>query len=445
VSEANDDRRKGGEAPLRAVRWLILVVPSAMYFVSYFHRVAPAVVAGDLMRAFAITAASLGTLSAVYPYVFVVMALVAGSLAETLGPRFTLALGGLAMGAGTIVMGLAPVFGVAVAGRLLVGLGASVVLISFLSLAAEWFQPHEFATVSGLAQTVGNVGGLAAAAPLAGLVEAIGWRGSFVVVGAATLVVGAAAVAFVRDRPEAMGLPPVNPPRPRRALTLREVVRGVPEIARNPRTWPPLVAGPCIFSTFIVVQGLWGVPYLTQVYGLTRVEAAKTTSLLAVGIIVGAPLAGFVSDRWLGRRRRPFVLFCAVYAACWIPLAVPAWRLPLTLIAPFFFVMGVASCGLVLLWSCVREVNDPGRVGIVVGFCNVPIFLALALMQWLSGVALDARWQGALVGGVRVYPAAAYEGAFGICLAAALVGLAASLAITETRCRNVWAGPSLRA
>ena len=157
----------------RRVRWLILVVPSAIYFFSYFHRVAPAVVAGDLMRAFAITAASLGTLSAVYPYVFVAMALVAGSLAETLGPRLTLALGGFAMGLGTILMGLAPVFGVAVAGRLVVGLGASVVLISFLSLAAEWFRPDEFATVSGLAQTVGNVGGLAAAAPLALLVEAM--------------------------------------------------------------------------------------------------------------------------------------------------------------------------------------------------------------------------------------------------------------------------------
>ena len=57
------------------MRWLILLVPSAIYFVSYFHRIAPAVVAADLMRAFSITAASLGSLAAIYPYVFVVMAL----------------------------------------------------------------------------------------------------------------------------------------------------------------------------------------------------------------------------------------------------------------------------------------------------------------------------------------------------------------------------------
>ncbi|HSF03232.1 MAG TPA: MFS transporter, partial [Solirubrobacterales bacterium] len=174
----------------RRARWLMLAVPAAIYFVSYFHRVAPAVVAADLMRAFAVTAADLGTLAAIYPYVFVVMALVAGTLVDTLGSRLTLVLGGTAMGAGAVVFGLAPVFAVAVTGRLAVGLGASVVLIAFLALAAEWFRPDEFATVSGLSQTVGNLGGLVAASPLALLVEAIGWRRSFVLIGVVTCFLG---------------------------------------------------------------------------------------------------------------------------------------------------------------------------------------------------------------------------------------------------------------
>src|SRR5438309_568513 len=80
--------------------WPVLVIPSAIYFVSHFHRIALGVVAQDLMRAFTITAATLGALAAIYPYVFVAMALVAGSLADTLGPRRTLGAGALAMGLG---------------------------------------------------------------------------------------------------------------------------------------------------------------------------------------------------------------------------------------------------------------------------------------------------------------------------------------------------------
>jgi len=65
------------------VRWLVIIPPAAIYFFSYFHRIAPAVVAEDLMRAFAIPAATLGNLAAIYPYVFAIMALPAGSLVST--------------------------------------------------------------------------------------------------------------------------------------------------------------------------------------------------------------------------------------------------------------------------------------------------------------------------------------------------------------------------
>ena len=85
---------------LRRARIVMLAVPATLYFVSNFHRVAPAVVAADLMRAFAIGATSLGNLAAVYPYVFAAMALVAGGLADTLGPRSTMTLGGATMGVG---------------------------------------------------------------------------------------------------------------------------------------------------------------------------------------------------------------------------------------------------------------------------------------------------------------------------------------------------------
>jgi hypothetical protein len=136
----------------------------------------------------------------------------------------------------------------------------------------------------------------------------------------------------------------------------------------------------------------------------------------------------------------PFVVSALLYAACWLPLVLPAWRPPVALLAPFFFLMGLASCGLVLVWSCVREVNDPSRVGIVVGFCNMPIFLLIALLQGLTGVILDAGWSGGVAEGMRLYPVPAWTAAFGACLAIAGAAVLAAALITETRCRNVWAG-----
>lgn len=425
---------------IHTARWVMVVVPATLYFFSYFHRVAPAVVAADLMQTFAITAAALGNLAAIYPYVFAVMALVAGSLADTLGPRWTIALGGATMGLGAALFGLAPTFAVAFAGRLLVGLGASVMLIAWLRLAAEWFRPDEFATISGLTQTVGNAGALVAAAPLAVVVEAVGWRATFGMIGGVTLLLAAVAAAFVRDTPPAMGLPPINPARSGRpAATLAQVLGSVPAVVANPRTWPPVLAAGGIYIGLITLMGLWGVPFLTQVYGLARVDAAGLISLLPVGFGLGAPLVGWLSDRWLGRRRLPMLVCAALYATAWLPLVAPAdFRLPVALLAAFFFMMGLAAAGLVLVWSCVCEVNDPERVGIAVGFCNVPIFLGIALFQWLTGMILDAWWTGLTVAGARLYPAAAYRAVFAVCLALAVGAVIAAALVTETRCRNVW-------
>jgi hypothetical protein len=111
------------------------------------------------------------------------------------------------------------------------------------------------------------------------------------------------------------------------------------------------------------------------------------------------------------------------------------------MLPPLLFLMGLASAGLVLVWACVREVNDPARVGIAMGFCNMPIFLAFALLQWLLGVVLDARWEGLAVDGVRLYAPSAYEAAFTLCLAVAAGGAVAAAFVTETRCRSVFAQP----
>jgi len=422
----------------RRARWWILAIPALLYFVSYFHRIAPVVVASDLMRAFSVSAATLGSLSAVYPYCFAAMALPGGSLADTLGPRRTLALGGLAMSAGAVLFGLAESFGVALAGRLFVGLGASVILIAALRLAADWFRTDEFATVSGGSQAVGSIGALMGTTPFALLVEQMGWRLSFVTIGALTAALAAGCLVVVRDRPESLGLPPVNPGRPGPAPGLREVLAGIPAVVGNPKSWAAVLVSTGVYGAFVSFFGLWGVPFLTQVYGLSRVSASSVIAAGAAGLLVSAPLVGWLSDRVLGRRRPLLIAGTSLFAAGWAVLAVPAERLPVGAIWPLCFLLGAGTAVVVLVFACVREVNDPRYVGIALGFHNLPVFLAFALMQWLTGVILDAHWEGAVEAGTRIYPLGAYRAAFALCLAVSLGALVSACLVTETRCRNIW-------
>jgi sugar phosphate permease len=67
-------------------RWLALGIVALAYVLSFFQRFAPAGIANDdLAAAFDTSAASLGVLAATYFYVYTVMQVPTGMLADTSG------------------------------------------------------------------------------------------------------------------------------------------------------------------------------------------------------------------------------------------------------------------------------------------------------------------------------------------------------------------------
>src|SRR5512147_884077 len=119
---------------LAKTRRIIFGIALAGYILSFFHRTAPAAIAGELTRTFAINGAVLGMIAATYFYVYTLLQIPVGVLADTMGPRRLLAGGLLVAGLGSLAFALAPSWPVAAAGRTLVGIGVSVAFIAILKL-----------------------------------------------------------------------------------------------------------------------------------------------------------------------------------------------------------------------------------------------------------------------------------------------------------------------
>ena len=165
---------------LAGARRVVFGLALASFVLSFFHRTAPAAIAGELTRAFSISSTVLGTLAATYFYVYTVLQIPVGVLADTLGPRRILATGSAIAAAGSLLFALAPVWEVAAVGRTLVGIGVSVAFIAVLKLSAVWFPPGQFATLAGVTMFAGNLGAVIAGAPLAWVVTQTSWRTVFV-------------------------------------------------------------------------------------------------------------------------------------------------------------------------------------------------------------------------------------------------------------------------
>ena len=280
---------------LERARRLVFGLALASFVLSFFHRTAPAAIAGELTRAFDISSTVLGTLAATYFYVYTVLQVPVGVMADTLGPRRILATGSAIAAAGSLLFALAPVWQVAAAGRTLVGIGVSVAFISVLKLSAVWFPPQRFATLAGVTMFAGNLGAVVAGAPLAWVVTQTSWRVVFAALAVLSGLIAIASWLRVRDRPEDLGFAPVNPSHAHvAAVPWRTALAGV---LANPATWPPFVVNFGVGGSFLAFAGLWAVPYLQQVHGMTRVSAAQHTSLLLLGVAFGSMLVGAISDR----------------------------------------------------------------------------------------------------------------------------------------------------
>jgi sugar phosphate permease len=370
---------------LAGARRVVFGLALASFVLSFFHRTAPAAIAGELTRAFSISSTVLGTLAATYFYVYTLLQIPVGVLADTLGPRRILATGSAIAAAGSLLFALAPVWEIAAVGRTLVGIGVSVAFIAVLKLSAVWFPPGKFATLAGVTMFAGNLGAVIAGAPLAWVVTQASWRTVFVALAILSGLLALATWLRVRDRPEELGLPAVNPPLPVAAHVPWK--RAVTRVLANPATWPPFIVNLGVGGSFLAFAGLWAVPYLQQVHGMTRVHAAQHSSLMLLGVALGSMAIGVISDRLRSRRgvMRAAVL---LYTLSWLPwIAHVQWPLWATL--AWFLLMGLLIPGFTLSWTIAKEANPPQYSGIATSVVNTGIFLGAGILQPLVGWVLD--------------------------------------------------------
>ena len=411
-------------------RWLMLGVVAGAYVLSFFQRFAPAGIAQDLAAAFQTSAASLGVLAATYFYVYTIMQIPTGILADTLGPRRILVLGGIVGAIGSFLFGLAPSLNIALIGRTLIGLGVSVTFIAMLKLVALWFEENRFATTVGICMLIGNLGSVLAGAPLSALAQATGWRGVFVGVGVVSLTLAAACWLLVRDRPSTS----VTTPTPKFDRTV--ILGSLVSVIRNRDTWPAIALNTGVSGAFFTFAGLWATPFLVQAHGMARATATAHLSLWFGGFAVGCLLLGTLSDR-LGRRKPVAIVGSHLNLGLWLVL-LSGVALPQPASYGLFALMGLTTASFSLSWACSKEVNPPMLSGMSTSIANMGGFLAGALLQPLVGWVMDLGWRGEMLGGGRFYDAATWRNGVLVVTLCAAIGAIGSWFIRETRCRNIW-------
>ena len=159
----------------------------------------------DLIRELGLDTRGLSLISASFFYAFALMQIPIGMYLDAIGPRIAMTALSLLGAAGALVFACGDSTGALVAGRILLGAGMACNLMGTLKLITLWFPPLRFATLAALVLSFGTLGNMTAATPLVLMVQALGWRMSFVVFSGINILLALLFFAVVRDRPRHPG------------------------------------------------------------------------------------------------------------------------------------------------------------------------------------------------------------------------------------------------
>ncbi|MCX7970695.1 MAG: MFS transporter [Negativicutes bacterium] len=382
----NKPGRAGGRPQWDSRRRLLIGVLLIGSVVNYLDRVNLSIAAVDIRAEFALDPVAMGTLLSAFMWPYALANLPAGWLVDRWGWNRLFVWSLLSWSLATLAGGLAGSYASLYLSRVVLGIAEAPFFIIGGKVARLYFSPAE----RGLAASWLNVGPKMAnafAPPLlAAMMIWLGWRGMFIGLGAAGLVLLAGWLAV----------------RPRVEPRLTEVgvwpADTVPA-GHSPGNFLYWFRQPAIIwfnlgnigtSYVFWLYFTWLPTYLIDERHLSLQQAGWMTAWPFVAGIAAVPLGGWLSDRLIGRG------VPAVQARLWPAVAgsllagvviMPAnfvdslWGAELLIALSTFLV----SARVGVLWALVGDLVPPPAVGLVGGIQNFANFLGGALAPLATG------------------------------------------------------------
>lgn len=386
---------------------VIIVLCSSLIFYKYILKVSPGIMASDLMRQFRATGTQLGNLAATFFYTFTIVQLFSGVLLDKLGTRFIAGFSTLIAALGAYVFSKADSLLLASVARGMMGFGVAFSTITYFKLSAAWFRIDQLAFVGGLLVTAVMTGAIFGQAPLAWMIDHTNWRFVFLLCSILGFFLAVLFLLFVRERPKSLQ----NSVSQKNHVVLKKAGwREIKIALKSKQNWLLTLYSGLAFSPLSVLGGLWGNPFLQEAYHLSRSEAAGFTSLLFIGLGLGGPLLGLLSDKLNNRVgvMKFFILVClfSLLGAIYLS-ALSALDLGILL-----FTFGFSTGAFMLSFTIGTQMNPIVLAGTTVALINTGDSVFESLTDPMLGKILDLSLSWSGQSGLRNFSVHDYHLAF---------------------------------
>jgi nitrate/nitrite transporter NarK len=362
--------------------WVVWGIGVLAYVLAVMQRTTFAVAGLDAARHLGVTAGTLSLFVFVQVAVYMLAQVPAGFLVDRLGARVVLTSSGTLLAAGQLVLAVATSLPLAVAGRVLVGIGDAAVFVAVLALVPHWFPTRRVPMVTQLTTILCQAGQVLSAVPFLALLRATGWSTAFATAAGASALVAVLVVVVVRDAP---GRPPERGP----AVSPREIGRRLRTVWRRPGTRLGFFAHLSVQFSMNVFLLLWGVPWLVSAQGLSTGAAGGLVTLFVVCTIGFGPLVGALTTWRPLRRSRIVLVVVALTAVTWTAVLARSGPAPAWLLVVLVVVLAMGGPASVVGIDIGRTSNPVASLGVAQAMVNLGGFSASLVVLAAMGIVLD--------------------------------------------------------
>ena len=393
-------------------RWSIFAITSAHFFLSQFYRTSNAVIAPQLIQDLSLNTEALGLMSASFFYAFALTQIPLTLFLDKIGARRVMTVLSLVGIFGAFVFSWAHSLSLGLMGRILLGFGMACNLMGTLKLVSNWFGPLTFATLSGVVFSIGTLGNIIATTPLVLLVEQMGWRHSYQFIAAINLALTCILYIIVRDKPEEIISAPTGS---KDTTALHQAVANMKLLLKQKDYWIISLSTFVHYGVFAAFQALWAGPYLIEIMNYSAVTAGNLIFIMNIGLLVGAPFWGVVSDRFF-RNRKWLIFICTIFLfviTFSFTTITPATKL--VILALLFFGFGLFSGGGKLMFPHIKDLMPIEMAG--AAMTGINFFTMIGPAVFLQGLGILMQ---------TLYPeasrsSAAFNAAFLLCVVCLVV------------------------
>lgn len=397
--------------------WLLAVTYAILQF---FTQLTMGHMAHQVMGSFQIDALGLSYLSSAFFYTFLLMQIPAGMLLDRFGRRFILTIAIIIFALGCFLFSQSQTFPMAIASRLVMGVGSAFGFLGMLSVAAIWFKPEKFAFLVGLSEMIVMLVVAMAQLYLPNWLAQFGWQVVLWNCGIIGVSLGLLIFAFLRD--------PNSKPNVR---TKSKTTSSLFEIIKNKQAWVVGASSGLMLSVMTVYCALWGVPFLVDVHHLSYEQAGYASAIAVLGLGFGASSISYFAGKLGVLKPILFAFLMLIIFTYSLIIWMPGLKLQ-TLYA-LNFILGFSAGSYVLFFEVSRKICSEGNLNSMMGFINMLTMSGSIFIQPVTGYVLDQFNRGILEKGLPVYSSYGFKVALSTLIACSALAIVLLFYIKEEK------------